>query len=147
MRARIAADQLDDRLGYEIQQRNGNSRRQRNAEAVAIAGAVFDGDEPFLARNAQFQDAARADEPVDLLQNCGLGDAQGQFLARKIAEAQQQIVDAVGRTGAEWVDEALLLLFDLRHGFGVEQLAQVGLAQEFPELILIDGERLRAPLG
>ena len=72
-------------------------------------------------------------KPVGLIEQRRFRDAEGQFRARKIAEAQQQIVDAVGRTRSKWVDQPLLLLFDLGHGVGVKQLAQIGFAQEFPE--------------
>ena len=43
--------------------------------------------------------------------------------------------------------EALRRLFDFGDGVGIEQLAEVGLAEEFAKLILIDGESLGAAFG
>ena len=54
---------------------------------------------------------------------------------------------AVGVARLVSLAEALQLLFGLFDGVGVEQLAQVGVAQEFAELVLIDGERLGAAFG
>ena len=42
---------------------------------------------------------------------------------------------------------ACKLLFDFGDGVGVEQFAQVGVAEQIAELLLIDGERLGAAFG
>ena len=56
-------------------------------------------------------------------------------------------MNAVGRAGAIRFGQALRRLFDFGDGIGIEQLAQIGLAQQFAQLVLIDGEGLRAALG
>jgi hypothetical protein len=43
--------------------------------------------------------------------------------------------------------EALGGLLHFGYRIGIEQLAEIGLAEEFAQLILIDGERLSAALG
>ena len=43
--------------------------------------------------------------------------------------------------------EPLQLALDRVHRVGVEQLAQLGVAEQLAQLRLIDGQRLRAPLG
>ena len=43
--------------------------------------------------------------------------------------------------------EPLQLPLDRVHRLGVEQLAQLGIAEQLAQLRLIDGERLRAALG
>ena len=69
------------------------------------------------------------------------------FLERQVAEAQQQIVDAVDGLRALRVVELLQLALDVRERVRVEQLAQLRLAEQLAQLRLIDRERLRAPLG
>ena len=56
-------------------------------------------------------------------------------------------MDAVGGASAHGFGQRLQLLFHLGDGIGVEQLAQVGIAQQIAQLLLIDGEGLGAALG
>ena len=56
-------------------------------------------------------------------------------------------MNAVRRTRAIVFREALRRLFHFRNRIGIKQLAQIGLAQQLAQLILVDGERLRAALG
>ena len=145
--AGVAADEFEDRLGDWFEQRGGDAGRERNAETVAVAGAVFNGHEAFFAGDAEFQDAPGADQPFNRFEDFGTGDAQGQFFASKVAETQKHVVEAVRGAGAIGIDEALLLLFDLGYGVAVEKLAQIGFAEQLAELVLIDGEGLGAAFG
>ena len=56
-------------------------------------------------------------------------------------------MDAVGGAGAVVLGQALGCFFDFSDGVSVEQFAQIGFAEEFAQLILIDGEGLGAALG
>ena len=56
-------------------------------------------------------------------------------------------MDAVGGAGAVVFRQALGGFFHLGDGVGIEQLAQVGFAEQLAQLILIDGEGLGAALG
>ncbi len=56
-------------------------------------------------------------------------------------------MNAIGRAGAIVLRQALRRFFHFGNRVGVEQLAQVGLAKQLAQLILVDGERLRAALG
>ena len=49
--------------------------------------------------------------------------------------AQQHVVDAVGAAGAQALGELLQLRFDGRHAVGIEQLAQLGLAEQLAQLV------------
>ena len=49
--------------------------------------------------------------------------------------------------GAIVLGEALGGLFDLGDGVGIEQFAQIGLAEQLAQLILIDGESLGTAFG
>ncbi len=147
MRARIAAHQFKHRMRHRLEQRSRQPRRQRNAQPIAIARGVFGGDQPLFAGDAQLQQSPRANQPVDMLEQVRRNHAPAQFLARQIAQPQAQIVNAVGRARAIILREALRRLFHFRNRVGVEQLAQIGLAQQLAQLLLIDGERLCAALG
>ena len=69
----------------------------------------------------------------------------GDLVGRQVAETQQQIVHAVGRSRAVALVELLQLALDVGERVRVEQLAQLGLAEQLPQLRLIDRQRLRAP--
>ena len=56
-------------------------------------------------------------------------------------------MDAVHVAGFVGVDYALELLFDFLDGGDVEELAEVGVAQKFAELVLVDAEGLGAAFG
>ncbi|HTU58759.1 MAG TPA: hypothetical protein VMF89_10000 [Polyangiales bacterium] len=56
-------------------------------------------------------------------------------------------MDAIGGVHALRLFQALQLFLDLVDGVGVEQLAQIGVAQQLAKLVLIDEERLRASLS
>ena len=70
-----------------------------------------------------------------------------KFSTRQISQAQQQIMDAVCGSGAISLNQALRSLFDLSDGVSIEKLSQVGLAEKFAQLILVDGEGLSAAFG
>ena len=53
----------------------------------------------------------------------------------------------VGASGAVLLVEPLQLALDGFDGGGIEQFAKLGVAEQFPQLRLIDDERLGAPLG
>ncbi|MBF5067601.1 hypothetical protein G6O45_30835, partial [Salmonella enterica subsp. enterica serovar Istanbul] len=57
----------------------------------------------------------------------------------EIAEPQEQIVESVGVT--ERPIEALQLTTVLQHDVGVEELAELGLAEQLAQLRMIAGER------
>ena len=96
MRPRIPAHKLQQGMRHRLEQRSCQTRRQRNSKAVAIARGIFSCDQALLAGDAQLQQATRADEPVDMREQVKRNDPAAQLVARKIAEAQAQIVDSVG---------------------------------------------------
>ena len=145
--ARIASREFQHRSCYRCEKRCWNAGWKRNSEGVAIAGCVFDGDEALLVRDFDLQQPPRSEQAREMVEQIGRCDASGEFFAREIAEAQEQIVDSVGGAGASGLGERLQLLLDLGDGVGVEQFAQVGVAEQIAELLLIDGERLGAAFG
>ena len=66
--------------------------------------------------------------------------------ARQIADPEQQVVDGVSVLRVVARIEVLeLVLVRLDHG-GIEQLAQLGVAEQLAQLAVVDRERLRPPL-
>ena len=64
MGARVAAHQLQHRMGNRLQQRAGQPRRQRNAESIAITGGVFCCNQAAFTSDGQFKQAARTNQTV-----------------------------------------------------------------------------------
>ena len=56
-------------------------------------------------------------------------------------------MNSVCRARAPVLRKTLRSLFHFRDGVGIEQLTQIGFAQQLAQLILIDGERLSAAFG
>ena len=56
-------------------------------------------------------------------------------------------MNGVGRARAIVIGEALRNLFHFADGIRIKQFAQVGFAQQFTQLVLIDGEGLSAAFG
>jgi hypothetical protein len=145
--AGVTADEFENGMDYRLKQRRGKAGRERNSEAVAVAGCIFGSYEAAFTGDAQLEQAAGTNQAIDMLQKIRRDYAAGEFLAGEIAEAQAEIVNAIGGTGAMGFGEALRGFFYVRDCIGVEQLAQIGLTKQFAQLILIDGESLGAALG
>src|ERR1700691_3250836 len=64
----VAADDLENSCCDGRCERFGQIGRENYVESVAIAGRVFDRDQPLLVRDPDLEDATRADEAVDGLQ-------------------------------------------------------------------------------
>ena len=147
MCSRVAQRQIAQRIADRLEQRLGDARRQRHAKRVAIACGVFNGDVSRFAGNAHGQHPSRGHQRVDA--RCDV-DSQGpgaHFGICEVANREQHVVDGVCAPGAMSRFEPLELPFDRLHRAGVEQLAQLGVAEQLAQLRLIDRERLGAALG
>jgi len=76
-----------------------------------------------------------------------VSDAEGDFVAGEIAEAEEEVVNCIGGPCALIFSEELEVGFDFGDGDGVEELAEVGFAEEVGEERLIDGEGGGAAFG
>ena len=145
--ARVAAHEIGDGLGRRFDQRRRQAGRQRRTDAVAVAGGILDGDEPRLAGDAHRQGAPPGDQLVER----GGGDAghaAGLDLGhRQIAEAQQQVVDGVGRARVVLLRQVLGVALERGQCRRVDQRAQLALTDELGQLRLIDRQGVGAPLG
>ena len=72
------------------------------------------------------------------LSSSGVATRQGDFVAGKIAEAEEEVVDRIGGTSALIFAEELEVGFDFRDGDGVEEFAEVGFAEKVGKQRLID---------
>ena len=144
---RIALDEIAHRVAHGLQQRVGQSQRQRCTKSVAIARRVLDRHVARLASHGHDDDAARRDERIDRGHHIGCGHPRAEFVARQIAQPQQQVVDAVGAARAMSLVERLQLPLECIEDVGIEQLAQLGIAQQVAQLRVVHRQRLGAPLG
>ncbi len=128
------------------EQRLGDSRRQREAEAVAIPGHVLDGDEASRPTRRQLDGAAGDQQRLRPGCTLGLGGPGDDLVTRKVADAQQQVVDAIHAPRPVVCIEMLQLPLDVRHDVGVEQFPQLRIAEQLAELLLVDRQGLRPPL-
>ena len=119
---------------------------QPGAQRIAITCGIFYGDVALLGRNLERDDAPRSFEIVDPAFGVGHRGTRDDFFATQIADAQQQIVNAVGRLHAPAFFEVLQLLLHSFERSWIEQLAQLCIPEQFTKLRLIDRKRLRAPL-
>ena len=147
VRARVPEREVAERIANRLEQRLGDADRQRNAEGVAEARRIFDGDEARIAGDADRQDTARGGERPH-----ARGDVHGDrsladFVFREIPERQEHVVDAVGALHVVLRIQPLKLPLDRVHRLRVEQLAELGVAEQVAQLRLVDRERLRAAFG
>jgi hypothetical protein len=147
VRAGKAADEFEHWLRDGINQRCGKPGGQRNSEGVTITGGVFNCNQAAFARNAEFQETTRAEQAVDRVKQRGIHYTAGKFFTGKIAEAEEQVVDTVGRVGAVRLDETLSCFFDLGNGIGIQQFTKIRFSKQLAQLVLVDGEGLGAALG
>ena len=147
VRARVAQCQIAKRIAYRLQQRLGKADRQRHAERVAIARGVFDGDIPRLTGDGDRQHTARRNQHLDAGGDIRAQRAPAHLVAGEIANGEQHVVNPVGAPGAPCRFEPLQAVLDRLHRFGVEQVAQLRIAEQLAQLRLVDGKRLSPPLG
>ena len=63
MRARVAHQQIAERIAHGREQRFRQPERQRRTERITITGGILDGDDARLTRNRHLDRAAIAHEP------------------------------------------------------------------------------------
>ena len=146
--AREAADDLLQRrldVGHEgLRQPAGGDR----AEGVAVQPRVVGRDPALLAAHAQ---AHRAPLGFELGQHSGGVEARehavGNLDARQVPEPAQDVGQRVARVRARAVRAVLEVELDLLQRGGVDELAQLLLAEELAQQLAVERQRRRAPLG
>ena len=149
MGARVAQREVAERIAHRLEQRFGDAGGQRHAERVADSAAA---SSTAMTRGSPAMRTARtrraAASASTLAATSTLIDRARDLRGRQIAERQQHVVDAVGALHAgtggssRWSCRSIASI-----GVGVEQLAQLRVAEQLAQLRLVDGQRLGAALG
>src|SRR5262249_17505425 len=148
--AGVTRDQIAERIGDRREEgsRDVWGAREGDAQGVAVAGGVLDGGEAALAPEVEGEDAMGGGEPGDEGGGqLGGGAAGGDLGLGEVAQGEEEIVQGVGVLDGAVAVEALEGSLEIVDGLGVEQLAELGLAEQLAELGRIDAEGVSAALG
>ncbi|GDY62319.1 hypothetical protein SAV14893_017120 [Streptomyces avermitilis] len=144
MRARVPREEVAERVLDRLRECLGDADGQRCAEGVAQSARVLDRRPVVGARDADLDGAAG---PGQLLGPLRLGPALGQLGVGQGAQQPQPVRDALGVLDATVLGEPLELALQLRQDIGVEQLAQLRLAEQLGQQPRVQRQRGGAPLG
>ena len=147
MCARVATDEFTQGIFAGSKEDFGEAGRKRSAEGVAIAASVFDWDETGFAGDSNADGAAGVREIGDCGCDRRCGGTSGDFGFGEVAVFEEEVVYAVGVAGLIVGFERLEAAFDFVDSVLVEEFAEIGVAEDFLELGLIDGESLGASFG
>ena len=146
--ARIARDEIAERLGDGLEERLREPARRHHAERVAEAANVLCCGVTTLARDVE------ADEPPIALQLHNPARHRGRSAGSRaylglgeIAYREQEIVQSIRTVDGAAPVEPLQHQLHRGERVGIQQLAELGLSQELLQLGRVDRERLRAALG
>ena len=146
--AGVAGHERPQRLGHRLQERLGHAARRHRAEPVAVAAGVLGRDQAPLAGQVDPDRAPVGDQRLgDLLGPPRLGHARRDLVRAQVADAAQQVVQAVGPAGPGPLGEALQVGLDGGQRPGVDEVAQLLLAQQLAQQVAVERQRLGAALG
>ena len=132
--ARIARKQRAQRFLRALEERIGQPARRHRAERVAVPAGILGGDQPLLAGDPH------AHSPPLRLEN--RAERLVELARPQVAASQEQVVQPVRilrltrQRGLDLVERA-----------GIEQVAQLFLAEQLAEEVAVERQRLRPPLG
>ena len=144
-RASSPSSAADDRA----EERLRHARRRRHADPVAVAGDVLHRDPALLAADPRPDRAPRGRELGEVQRRLDppAGGPRPDLVEAQVAEPPQEVVDLVRVRGVALVDERLEAQLEVRERVGIEQLAELLLAQQLAQQVAVEGERLGPPLG
>ena len=146
--AGVAGDQVAERVVDGLGEDVGDARRDGDAERVAQTADVFDRGPALLAGHPDQGGASGRAEALETVGDVGAGDgAVGDLLDGQGAEQPQQVGHALDVLGLAVGGEPLQLGLDLGQHLGVEQLAQLGAAQQLGQQPLVERQRGGPALG
>jgi hypothetical protein len=82
VRAGVAAHKLKNGLRHRRHQRSRKSWWERNPECIAITRSIFSGNQAALTGDAQFEEPARTDKPVNRFKQGWVGYAKRKLSTR-----------------------------------------------------------------
>ena len=137
-----------ERVGDVGREGLGQPARRDGAERVAVQAGVVGRDPALLAADAQAHRAAlgcqRVEHRVGLL---GRDHALAHLLGGQVAEPAQDVGERVARLGARAVGAVLQVGLDLVQRAGVDQLAQLLLAEQLAQQVAVQRQRGGAAFG
>ena len=145
MRTGVPGEEIAERVLDRLGERLGHADRQRRAQRVAQPSRVLD-RRPVVgaARSAPgWRGGTRPGRPAQPR----LGAALGQLGVGERPEDPQQVGDALDVLDPAVLGEPLELPLQLRQDVGVEQLAQLGLAEQLGQQPGVQREGGGPPLG
>jgi hypothetical protein len=131
------------------QEGRGDANRWGDPDRVAIPRHVLDGDPSLLARDPRPDGAAGRGQVLQPRHGrCQPAFGPCRHLGRRqIAQAAQEVVDAIERGRVPVVGEMLQVELELDQRLRVEQLAQLLLAEQLPQEAAVERQRAGPPLG
>ena len=144
----VPRHQVAQRVGQRFGKRLRDTGRQRHAQRVAQSPSVFYRRPAGLAAHPDLERAARTGQ---LRQPAGgrlrHRAPRRRLLGRHRPDGAQQVGQPLDVPAFAVRREPLQLTFGVGHDGRVQQLAQVGLAEQVGQQRRVEGQRLRAPFG
>ncbi len=142
--AGVAADDVPQRIDHRFEEGFGHTLRRAHAERVTQAGHVFDGRKPVLAPDGHLHRATLRDQRrKGLVESAGLGHTGADLVRAQRPEVAQQIVELVGASGLAVIGEALELAFYHIDDVGIEEIAELGVAEQLGQKGAVECQRRR----
>ena len=148
MGARVAAREPGERVLDLLEEGRRQPAGRHGAERVAVQPGVLGGDPALLAADPHPDGAPLLLELGEDPRGGHRRQAAGLRLVRgEVAHRAQHVVEAVGVRGARALAGPLEVGLDLLERAGVDQLAQLLLAEQLAQQVAVERQRRRAPLG
>ena len=144
----VPGDQVAERIVDRLGERVGDADRQGTPEAIAQPCRVLDRGQAFDAGHPDGDGPASRREGLDGPGGDGVVDGtRADLVRRQRTEQPQQVGDLLGVACAPVGGEPLQLELGARDHLGVQQLAELGSAEQLGEQGCIQRERLSTALG
>src|SRR5580700_6673521 len=146
--ARVTSDQLGEGIVDVREERLGQAAGRHGAKRVAIEPGLVGGHVALLTAEAQRDRAPFAPQlgeqrvGIDLLEH-----AFAHLRRRQIADAAQYVVQLVATGRGLQRRAALQIVLHALQGAGVDQLAQLLLAEQLTQQVMVERQRGGAALG
>ncbi len=143
----IPADHIAERIGDGLEEGAGYAAGRDDAEGVAEPRHVLDRGEHPASAGPHPGGAPVGDELVDPRPDVVGRGPGGEPIAIERPDVPEDVVEPLGRGRPAVLGEVLELELDLGDDLGVEQVAELGVAEQLAQEGTIEGERRRALLG
>ena len=142
MRACPTQQQPVERSIGRLEVRLGHPGWRRCPDGVAVAGGVLDRDPSLLAPDPQPDRPASRGELLERVGRIRAAGASGDLVEAQVAEASEQVGDAIDRSCAAGRRQQLQLELQVGDRFGIDQLAELLAAQQLGQELSVERQRL-----